>query len=267
MIFAFQNVTSQYARLIKKSTLDLINRRKTPPYDTQVQSDMSNISKIIYYGAIQNFIFYSLQSALFAMSFEDDEDEDKKNEKFFKTKKQRLINGSMDSILRGSGLPGAVLSVVKNAVIKYGEQNEKGWGRKLGVISDELLQISPPVGIKIRKLDSFEKTMAFNQKVIPEMDTFDLDNPIWDAYGNLVEGATNVPVARLLRKVENVRSALNSENAWWQRVALGLGWSKWELGIEDKEIKEVKERIKNTNKQINKETKRKKFKRKTFKRR
>ena len=58
------------------------------------------------------------------MSFEDDEDEDKKNEKFFKTKKQRLINGSIDSILRGSGLPGAILSVVKNAVIKYGEQND-----------------------------------------------------------------------------------------------------------------------------------------------
>ena len=260
MIFAFQNVTSQYARLIKKSTLDLINRRKSPPYDTQVQSDMSNISKIIYYGAIQNFIFYSLQSALFAMSFEDDEDEDKRNEKFFKTKKQRLINGSIDSILRGSGLPGAILSVVKNAVIKYGEQSEKGWGRKLGVISDELLQISPPVGIKIRKLDSFEKTMAFNQKVIPEMDTFDLDNPIWDAYGNLIEGATNIPVARLNRKVENVRSALNSENAWWQRLALGLGWSKWELGIEDKEVKEVKERINNNNKQINKETKIKKRK-------
>jgi len=263
MIFAFQNVTSQYARLIKKSTLDLINRRKSPPYTTQVQSDMSNISKIIYYGAIQNFIFYSLQSALFAMSFEDDEDEEKKNEKFFKTKKQRLINGSIDSILRGSGLPGAILSVVKNAVIKYGEQNEKGWGRKLGVISDELLQISPPVGIKIRKLDSFEKTMAFNKKVIPEMDTFDIDNPALDAYGNLIEGATNVPVARLLRKVENVRSALDSENKWWQRLALALGWSKWELGIEDKEINEIKERIKKTNKQVNKDTKsRRKIRRK-----
>ena len=261
MIFAFQNVTSQYARLIKKSGLDLINRRKSPPYTTQVQSDMSNISKIIYYGAIQNFIFYSLQSALFAMSFEDDEDEDKRNEKFFKTKKQRLINGSMDSILRGSGLPGAILSVIKNAVIKYGEQNEKGWGRKLGVISDELLQISPPVGIKIRKLDSFEKTMAFNQKVIPEMDTFDLDNPIWDAYGNLIEGATNIPVARLNRKVENVRSALNSENAWWQRLALGLGWSKWELGIEDKEINEVKKQINRSNKSANP----KKFKKIKFK--
>jgi len=255
MILAFQNVTSQYVRLIKKAGLDLINRRKTPPYDSQVKSDMSNISKIIYYGAVQNLIFYSLQSALFAMAFEDDEEEDAKNEKFFKTKKQRLLNGSIDSILRGMGVGGAVISVLKNAVIKYGEQNQKGWGKKLGVISDELLQLSPPVGIKLRKLDSFERTMEYNKKVIPEMDKFDIDNPMWDAYSNLVEGLTNVPVARLLRKVENVRSALDSENAWWQRVALGLGWSKWELGIEDAEVQEVKNRIKNTNKQINKETK------------
>ena len=260
VILAFQNVTSQYVRLIKKAGIDLINRRKTPPYATQVQSDMSNISKIIYYGAIQNLIFYSLQSALFAMAFEDDE----KDDKFFKNKKQRLLNGSIDSILRGSGVGGAIISVLKNAVIKYGEQNEKGWGKQLGVISDELLQLSPPIGIKIRKLDSFEKTMEYNKKVIPEMDTFDIDNPIWDAYSNLIEGLTNVPVARLHRKVENVRSAIDSENAWWQRLALALGWSKWELGIEDKEIQEVKEKIKNNNQRINKETKKRKFKKRTF---
>ena len=248
MILAFQNVTSQYVRLIKKAGSDLINRRKTPPYDSQVKSDMSNISKIIYYGAVQNLIFYGLQSALFAMAFEDDESEDEKNEKFFKTKKQRLLNGSIDSILRGMGVGGAIISVLKNAIIKYGEQNQKGWGKKLGVISDELLQLSPPIGIKLRKLDSFEKTLEYNKKVIPEMDKFDIDNPIWDAYGNLIEGLTNVPVARLLRKVENVRSALESENAWWQRVALGLGWSKWELGIEDKEIKEIKEKVKKNKK-------------------
>jgi hypothetical protein len=250
MILAFQNVTSQYVRLMKKAGLDLINRRKTPPYNTQVQSDMSNISKIIYYGAVQNIIFYSLQSALFAMAFEDDQDEDERNEKFFKNKKQRLLNGSIDSILRGIGVGGAIISVLKNAVIKYGEQNEKGWGKQLGVISDELLQLSPPIGIKIRKLDSFEKTMEYNKKVIPEMDTFDIDNPMWDAYGNLIEGLTNIPVARLNRKVENVRSAIDSENAWWQRLALALGWSKWELGIEDKEIQQVKDRIKNNNKTV-----------------
>ena len=93
------------------------------------------------------------------------------------------------------------------------------------------------------------------------MDTFDIDNPVWDAYSNLVEGLTNVPVARLLRKVENVRSAIDSENAWWQRLALGLGWSKWELGIEDKEINEVKKQINKSNKSVNS----KKFKKIKFK--
>ena len=173
------------------------------------------------------------------MAFEDDQDEDERNEKFFKNKKQRLLNGSIDSILRGIGVGGAIISVLKNAVIKYGEQNEKGWGKQLGVISDELLQLSPPIGIKIRKLDSFEKTMEYNKKVIPEMDTFDIDNPMWDAYGNLIEGLTNIPVARLNRKVENVRSAIDSENAWWQRLALALGWSKWDVGIKE-EKKEIK---------------------------
>ena len=64
-----------------------------------------------------------------------------------------------------------------------------------------------------------------------------------------------MPVARLYRKVDNVRAALDSENKWWQRTAVGLGWSKWDVGIEDKEVNAVKERIKNNNKKINKDTK------------
>ena len=122
------------------------------------------------------------------------------------------------------------------------------WNKKLGVVSDELIQLSPPIGIKKRKLDSFERDMEFNKKVIPEMDTFDLDNPIWGAYSKLIEGATNIPVARLHRKVENVRAALNNENEWWQRLAVGLGWSKWDVGIENKEVEAVKKQLKQDNK-------------------
>jgi len=51
-ILAFQNVTSQYARIVKKSGIDLVKRRKSPGYVTQVQSDMANVSRIMYYGAI-----------------------------------------------------------------------------------------------------------------------------------------------------------------------------------------------------------------------
>ena len=87
------------------------------------------------------------------------------------------------------------------------------------------------------------------------MDTFDLDNPIWGAYAQLIEGATNIPVARLHRKIENVRAALNSENEWWQRLAVGLGWSKWDVGIENKEVEAVKEKIKKQKKKNKKKKK------------
>ena len=240
MILAFQNVTSQYARLIKKAGLDLINRRKTPPYTSQARSDMSNISRIIYYGAVQNIIFYGLQTALFAMLFEDEE----KDEEFFAKKRDRVINGSIDSILRGMGVGGAIVSTIKNTAIKWAENQGKSWGKEDNVVMMEMLQLSPPVGIKARKLSSAEKTLAYNEKVIKEMETFDIDNPVWDAVGNIVEATTNIPMARLHRKTMNLREAANAENEWWQRLAVSLGWSRWDVGIENREVEDVKKKIK-----------------------
>ena len=86
---------------------------------TRTQSNLGNLSKILYYGAIQNVIFYSLQTALFAVMFGDDEDEDQ-----ILKKRERVIQGTIDSILRGSGIYGAVLSTLKNAVIKWKQQRE-----------------------------------------------------------------------------------------------------------------------------------------------
>jgi hypothetical protein len=252
LILAFQNTPSQYVRLMKKAGSDLINRRISKGYTDQARSDMSNISKIIYYGAVQNVIFYSLQSALFAMLFGEDEEDEEKTEKFFKTKKQRVINGSIDTVLRGAGIAGAVISTIKNTAIKYAENQKKDWGKEDNIIMMELLQLSPPIGIKARKYRSYEKTMDYNKKVIDEMDTFDVNNPIWDAYSQIIEAATNVPLARLYRKVDNLRAAVDTENAWWQRLATGLGWSRWDVGVKDKEVDEVRDYIKKSNKSRNK---------------
>ena len=40
------------------------------------------------------------------------------------------------------------------------------------------------------------------------MDTFDLDNPVWDAIGNVVSALTNAPMDRIVNKTKNIREAL-----------------------------------------------------------
>ena len=239
LVLAFQNVTSQYVRIMKKSYSDLVNRRISRGYTSQAQSDTANISRIIYYGAIQSLIFSALQNALFAMMF----DEDEKDEEFFKTKKERVLNNVVDSILKGSGVTGAVISTLKNYTIKLVENNKSDSYFKTPAWI-ELLQVSPPIGIKVRKLARAEKNFDWNKDVIKKMNIFDLDNPIYDILSTGIEGITNIPINRLYKKTQNLRAGMDSDNAWWQRIAVTLGWSKWEVGIEDTKVKEVKKEIK-----------------------
>ena len=240
IILAFQNVTSQFNRLGKKAFLDIKNRRITPGNATQLQSDMSNASRIAYYFAIQNLVFYALQTALFAAMFDDDEDD----ERMLK-KKERILNGTLDSILRGSGVMGAVVSTIKNMAIKDHEQREKGYNADESAVLLEMLNISPPLGIKARKLVNAERTLNYNKSVIEEMETFDIDNPMWSAYTSRIEAVTNIPLNRLYNKTQNVRESLDNQHTATQRALMFGGWSKWNLGIgESEKIQEVKETIK-----------------------
>ena len=207
VILAFQNVTSQFNRLGKKAFLDIKNRRITPGNQTQLQSDMSNLSRIAYYFAIQNLIFYSLQSALFMAMFDDDEDD----EQFLK-KKERMINGSIDSVLRGTGVWGAAVATLKNMAIKWHEQRDKVYNADESAVLMEMLNVSPPLGIKARKLVNAEKTLNYNKKVIDEMETFDIDNPMWSAVTSYTEATTNVPLNRLYNKTQNVRESLDNQH-------------------------------------------------------
>ena len=244
VILNFQNVTSQFNRLGKKAFLDIKNRRITPPNKTQLQSDISNAARITYYFAVQNAIFYTLQTAMFAMMFDDDE-EDVNN--LFLKKQERLINGSIDSVLRGSGIFGAVLSTLKNTAIAFARQRDINYNPDESAVIVEALNFSPVLGIKARKIVNAEKTLNYNKKVMPEMETFDIDNPQWSAATNYVEGFTNLPLNRLYNKTQNVRQGLNNEHAAWERTLMFLGWSQYNLGLENKKIQEIKEEIKTRN--------------------
>ena len=241
MVLNFQNITSQYNRLIKRSASDIYNRRITPPNTTQFQSDASNMSRILYYGAIQNLVFYSLQTALFAVMF-GDQDEDE--EKFLK-KKERVINGTFDSILRGSGIYGVAVSTLKNMAIKWHEQRQKSYNKDESAVLMEALNFSPVVGIKARKIVNAEKTINYNESVISEMETFDSDNPAWSSATNYVEALTNFPANRLYQKSINIRNSLDNDYKAWQRALFFSGYTTWSLGLGDTEkMTEIKETIK-----------------------
>jgi len=262
LVLNFQNITSQYNRIIKKAALDIKNRRISPPYTTQAKSDLGNLSKILYYGGIQNIIFYSLQTALFAVMFDDDQDEDQ-----ILKKSERVINGSIDSILRGAGIYGAVASTLKNMIIKFKEQREKGYNKDESAVPMELLNFSPVVGIKIRQLVNAEKTLNYNENIISEMETFEAENPMWSAVTNYTQALTNFPANRLYQKSINMRNALDKDYTNFQRVLFFSGYTTWSLGLGDSEaIIEAKEKAK-INKVNTKKSKKSKSGRKKIQRR
>ena len=245
VILNFQNVTSQFNRLGKKAFQDIYNRRITKPNTTQMQSDISNASRITYYFAVQNLIFYTLQTAMFAMLFDDDE-EDVNN--LFLKKRERLINGSIDSVLRGTGLIGGVVATLKNVAIAFARQRDVNYNPDESAVIVEALNLSPVIGIKARQVVNAEKTLNYNKKVIDEMETFDIDNPQWSAVTNYVQTFTNIPLNRLYNKTQNVRQSLNNDHAAWERTLMFLGWSQYNLDLENKKMEKIKQDIKDKKK-------------------
>ena len=92
----------------------------------------------------------------------------------------------------------------------------------------EVINLSPPVSSKIRKIRSAGRTFDWNKKEIKEKG-FALDNPAYLAIGQLTSAFTNIPLDRGIKKITNIKDALDTENDEWMRVANALGWSKWEL--------------------------------------
>jgi|TARA_R110001592_G_scaffold33101_1_gene115183 hypothetical protein len=223
LILAFGNTPMQYTRLQKKAFLDLVNRRGDAK---------SHISKIIYYGFAQNLIFTALQNALFALPFLDD-DED---EELLDKKGGRMLNSMIDSTLKGIGVYGAITSTVKNMFLEFLEQKEKKGRSDYAYVLIEFFNLSPPIGIKSRKIYNGLTTYKYNKKDIENGDKLLMA----EMGSSLVEGTLNVPASRLYNKITNINDATSSEYETWQRIAMFLGWSKWNLGVGGKKKKKKK---------------------------
>ena len=213
LILMFANTPMQYARLQKRAFQDLAAGRG---------DSKTNVSKLIYYGVVQNIIFNSLQQAMFAIGFGDDEEKDEK-------RVTRTLNGMLDSLLRGLGIAGATTSVVKNFLLDVYERSGRSRPEYVDAVY-KLLQISPPVSSKISKVR--QAAYQFDSKKRREeiMDQgFSIKSPAFMAFAKIVSATANIPLDRVLQKLDNIEGALGEEAEVWQRIAMLAGWPKWDI--------------------------------------
>ncbi len=260
MVLAFQNTTQQYSRMMKRSGLDIINRRQMPGTKSMFQSDAANFSKIVYYGALQNLIFASLSAGLFALipGFGDNEDEEERN-KSKEEKTARILNSSIDSLIRGLGVRGAVVITIKNVIQEYFKQKEKKYRADHAYTIIQAVNLSPPIGSKIKKIYSAIKGEQYDKDVIAERG-LDLTangklnlSPTYRVLGSLAAGGLNLPLDRIYSEVQGVAEMLDERNTIYQRLALALGFRAWDVNAKNEEDDLIKLEAKVTRKANQKE--------------
>jgi hypothetical protein len=236
LLLTFQNTAMQQSRIVKKSFLDLKNGRGDAK---------THIAKITYYLAIQNIMFAALQQGLFAVLFNgDEEDDDKEKAKKLKAKNKKLLSiadGVLDSVLRGTGMLGGVVATLKNVIEKYLDEKDKNYKADYAKVVLEGANISPPIGSKLKKLYSGLQQTKFEKDLIKERGWGVMQNgrvhlgPMYSVTGKVVEATANLPMDRLVTKVENISQMMNVKNKAWQRVMIGLGWNPRSIGVEEPE--------------------------------
>lgn len=226
IILAFANTPMQYARLTKKAALDLANGRG---------DWKTNLSKLMYYSLIQNVIFTALQGAMFAMIFDETDDEEKDKDKYY-----RAANSISDSLLRGLGFGGAAIATGKNMVLEAIKQYESKRPdyQKVALKS---LSLSPPIDSKMRKMMAAGRTFTYRQsKEKIRTEGLSLDNPAFEAVGQIISATTNLPADRVVRKLDNLSTPVRQDVETWQAISLALGYSKWDVGLIESQAKKPK---------------------------
>ena len=236
LVFAFNNVIMQQSRLFKKAGLDLVNNRG---------DKKTNISKMVYYGAVQSLIFYSLQQARFLDLFGGDDEDMSQEEKDFNQKikdkkNKRLFNAMLDSFLSGTGLPGKVTSTAQKTYMQYLKEQPKGYQADYANVLFEAMSISPPVSSKFKKSYSAAKTFKYystkkGKEELKQYGKYAIDNPILNAKARVFSAWSNIPVDRTLNKMNNLDTAINNDSiATVKRVSQAAGWDKWSLDFYEK---------------------------------
>ena len=249
VVLNYANTPMQYARIIKKATKDLLAGRG---------DWKTNVSKILYYGFVQNLIFNSLQQALFALAFGDEEEQKKAG----RTAEDRATNigfGMLSSLLRGLGYGGALVDTLisMSREISIREDGLPDFGEDFAW---NIFDFSPTIDTKVRKIRSVRKTFKYNRDEIKRRG-FSIENPAYYSLAQIIDAGFNLPLDRALRMTMSLMQISDRDTSMWQRFALSLGWSSWSVGLpfwgtlstlkrEKKEDEEIKTKYDNDTRKL-----------------
>jgi hypothetical protein len=138
------------------------------------------------------------------------------------------------------------VSTIKNTILKFLEQEEKGYKADHTYTIIEAANIAPPIGSKLRKIYSGIQTYKFDKDVIAKhpwdvtMDgKFNL-SPTYSIIGNVASATLNVPLDRAIMEAQAISEALDTRNTEFQRLALALGWRTWDVNAKNEEFDLIK---------------------------
>lgn len=202
----FANTQMQYARIIKKDFI----RFKKGIGDRRVLA-----ARIVYYGMLSHVAFNMLQQTGFLIGLEDDEEE--ANKKII-----NMFNGYFDSILRGLGISGHMVSGVKNGIIEYLD-NEK--------LVYAFSKMAPPLDAKARR----EKQMSYwiREAKNKYNQGYGLDE-LGPEYLEIAVQALslgNIPADRVRQLFQNYYNTFDfsADYEAHERVLMFLGWPDYQI--------------------------------------
>ena len=223
VILQYVNTPMQYARLQKRDIQDIVNKRAMPG-KTLAQSNRVRVSRIIYYAAIQNLVFNALQQGLFSLGFGDSDISDDEQKKIV-----NAANGMLDSSLRGLGVGGVTIQVLKNLGIDIYRRSQKDRPEYVDAWI-KLLEFSPAIKSKLGRFKSAAYPFD-NKKKREEVfeKGFALNNPAYESGAKVITAVTNIPLDRVISKTNNLKAAFDEDTEAWMSVAMILGWPEWQL--------------------------------------
>ncbi len=217
VVLNFLNTSMLYNNRIVESAENIKNGR----------GSKEDVFKIANYAVIQPMLFALAKDALLFLLMDDEIPADAKAAE---TKKKTIeaLYATMYNLANGTGVTGKVITTIAGMVEKGMETQEK-WNQNLGDVGAEALSFATSIDMKISKMESAGYAA---ERAIKKKEGFLGDNSL-EAGAKTITAVTNFAAPEyILKTIGELELMVDERTSIVQKLALGLGWSKYSLEIQ-----------------------------------